>query len=455
MQKIFFCFTILFLQCLAINAQVPTSAENLIAEAKKIEIEAKAITQQAIDLRKQATAKKEEAAKEQDNEVATKLKNEATLMEQQAKEKMAEAAVLRKQATEKRKQAAELVKQNKTKIPVTTNPTIATIPISPQNNSVNKKLTGGFVELFEYANYEGRSVKFYKNTETKNLRLPFTPTNISLKFSDEENLIVFIRESMTDQKNLTYLNSIPSLQISTNNLSYIRVGKKAKVEIDFNGLLYKSINSTTCIHSDDCKKLYGNISYKIYELDRENGEAIKTPMLYSTQNQGYANETSFSIFNKERGTDYTAPFVYNAYDFGIAHNKKGGLRRSSDNVYGQKFLQSIAPIPNAKLEFFVDSLSYAKKRRVILEIDLKIGSAHKSCNICTDFTWDAAMTNTHNEKICLPYNLEEITFLGNRNRPIKLDIIQLGPFREMIFQERPFIGPEHPTLVQFIAKLVN
>lgn len=62
-------------------------------------------------------------------------------------------------------------------------------PSNSWNSITSKYQTGDYIEIFEFPDYQWRSTRFYKWTETKLARLRFPSNNISIKFSNESTTI--------------------------------------------------------------------------------------------------------------------------------------------------------------------------------------------------------------------------------------------------------------------------
>jgi hypothetical protein len=232
------------------------------------------------------------------------------------------------------------------------------------------------------------------------------------------------------------------------------VSTKGKLEIIFNGILYGTVNNNPTLRNNDARRLYGKISYELYGVNIGNIVTPIVPVEDITNTNGVV-----TVFEKERNTDYIAPFIYDTYTYALT--KRHESRRSADNIYGQKFLTGTADLSNARKVFYIDALSYPLYNpgapAIVFKPTIKIGSAYKSCDICTDFTWDASMINSVTEDVLLPGNIEDIVNRARRTR-LNLSINQFGPYRKDPVrqdQQRNFIGPQIPTYIQFTTKRIN
>jgi tRNA threonylcarbamoyladenosine modification (KEOPS) complex Pcc1 subunit len=440
-----------FFSILLINLSNAQSASDRITQALQMEQQVKEIQAQVQNIQKQAIAKKIEANKEKDITKKETLKKEAATLELEIKTKRNEAAILQKNAIAIRKEVNKLTPSKKINNDVINN-------INSTNNGVNDLLfaTNNGIEIFELPNFQGRSKRFISKNEIINLDLPFNSENISIKFNNEEKIILYLVEGNDMSNAKAFINSQPSLATSAKNIYSIYIGKKVKLEVDFNGIL-------THIHNNDCKKLYGNISYYLKEYTN-NGRLVK----YGPYNidGNIQEERRYEVFQQEKGTDYICPFVYNYLDISPRDFQTGyplvsqDRRRFQNNRNGEAYLQTIAETNNNKQFFYVDSnalYNYRGSKSLSFHLVVKLGSAHKSCDLCTDFTWDAAMAET----VDIDDNTGSYILINNK----AISVLQFGEFRKLIYRPvgsrgslnitNRFTGPEHPTYVQFSLKVVK
>lgn len=435
------------------KAQQENNAATNLDAILKIEADAKAKTLEGNDLKKQALAKRLQAIKEKDKTINATLKNEAALLDQQAKLKTTEALNLRKDALSKRQMLKQQNINNKVvlgKAPM--------YNISKNNNII----LGDYIEIFEQPNYSGNSIKFKKNTDQFNIKIPFVSNNISIKFSNQLTTILFITNDAT-QTITTLTESTPNLTINTANIALVKVGTKKILEVNFNGLIY-NVNfrtSASGIHNNDCKKIYGLLEYKI-EMQLRNRMGFAKTNLIPIGESASTNPNNFiQIFNLPKYKDFAAPYIYSAADkplSGLTLRRMGkDFAREND-----KALITVPNLPNATKTFYIDSASYDKIniKDYKLIANVKIGSAHKGCDICTDFTWDAEMKTNDEIKIELPHNKITGYTDATKQKTYAFDFIQIGPFRDTNFngqytKKDNYIGPEHATYIQFTTRRIN
>ncbi|MES2448784.1 MAG: hypothetical protein V4546_16485 [Bacteroidota bacterium] len=459
MKTLIYSLLIIAIFSATVKAQkTPLESEQSIAELKatnlKLDLEVKAKTQEITELKKQALAKKLLAIK--DKEAASKLRDEALALEQKAKQKQDEVTYLRKQIADNKTQLAELVKQTKT--PISANTNVAKTLTNPISKP--QAFLGDYVEIFELPNYQGKSVKYKINTEYKFITIPFSSNTISIKFSNEEKIIFYIAQESTKAVR-TFLNSYTSISINTSDISSLIVGTKKKMEVNFNGIIY-NVNYPSYspgVHNNDCKKIYGELAYKL-EMKIPTSFGWATTTLFPIgETVNRTTDGKINIFNVPKYKDYVSPFVYNESNAELTPKaKRRGPLNFPPNV---KVLFSVADLPNAKKFFYVDSASYIeRKNKYSFTAFVKVGSAHKGCEACTDFTWDAEMKTSDEVKLDLPYDIQSDYLDGTRRQRFRLDFIQVGPFRApnyigQLTKKDNFTGPPHATFFQFTTKIIN
>ncbi len=472
MKKVQLVCFLFILGALNLKAQVATP-ESLAQEIEKLNIDSKNLQGEISILQKQVSSKKVQAIKEVDKQIADILKAEAAQLEEQVKQKKMAGNTLKKQLAEKQKLLSELKKQKAAPNTTIINPNIKNLPIGNNSKIVGQIIQGDYVEIFEQPSYTGKSVKYYINKLYENVTMPFSSNAISIKFSNENKIILFFAEENPTQlingektnTLRTLIASTPLFTINTTNIVTVLVGTKRKIEVDFNGFIYAPYtNYSYSIHNDDCKRIYGTVDYN---LTMTLGGRIRTHPAkdYLLSASTATPVENVSVFNQPKNNAPVCSFVYNASTEAnltprVGRERGGGFSRTRHTA-----LYSVPDLPRAKQYFYVDSASYQYygAGKYQFEATIKIGSAHKGCPICTDFTWDAEMLTEEKIKFKLPNDWQQEV----RGVPgvLDYDYIQIGPFRGLgrvgeRRGERPggninpdnFKGPEHPTYVQFIIK---
>ncbi len=321
------------------------------------------------------------------------------------------------------------------------------------------------IQIFEHPNYTGKSIKLLDVAQIKNIQFPFTSNNISIKFSNENKVILYLAEKDNDDYKIL-LNSEPNLLMSTQNIESVYIGNKVKIEVSFNGILLNEI------HNNDCKRMYGQISYNLNEtpLSISNGTSYRrmNPIKPKNIDRSFDNNLRYNVFRQIQDNNEVCPFVYKVCNYctpsnGYPLKQVIERRRGSGNADGKSYLQTAANTVNAKQYFYIDSGALFTPKGIStlsMQISSKIGSAHKSCDLCNDFTWDATM----NEEITESKNTNEYAIIDNK----AVALFQFGPYRKSTggsqrldpndrykLAVNNFSGPEHGTYIQFSIKVVN
>jgi hypothetical protein len=318
------------------------------------------------------------------------------------------------------------------------NPQIAKQVTVGSNNPLRdpKSLAVHWLEIYEMPRYQGRKILITSNTQ--NPVFPFPLTNISMKTSD--NTKVYITSNCQDIPfETSYVKDPVEVPISSGTICSIRFAKINTIRITFEGIL-------TEIHNNDCKKMYGKIEYNVFELNSFNERVY-------CNKSGPGNTNNKTLYYKEKSSANTYPFIYNINDFYLA-DRDFSIRNENQGKVKPN-ITTIAPGILAE-DVFVDDTAL-NNGRVKLEVKVKLGFAHKGCDLCSDYTLDAAMNNT-------------ATFIVDIKQPEaayripNLESIQLGPLRKnnltttsspatyngcMANGIEGFSGPAHATYLQF------
>lgn len=201
------------------------------------------------------------------------------------------------------------------------------------------------VEVFSEPNYGGTRVNF---TSVGDQRAPFVIRSMRVP----NGYIVFNYSRL--------IGDIPV--ISENSYLYNNIlilsTPKSRQEVEITLL---QINSN--IHNGDCQRFYGNVSFNII-FEYPDGRSLSILEYLPT-------------INWRRGPVRNIP-NYSDADVRNIENK-----------------QTIIKVDESLLS------------QCILDIQTNLGSAHKSCDLCTDFTWEAKMPRTRTERLNLATALSQ------------------------------------------------
>jgi len=214
------------------------------------------------------------------------------------------------------------------------------------------------ITLFELPNYEGRS-GYFKLVNGR-LVAPFPTTHVSFKIPDGK--IVYIKTSSAEFSDETvYVKS--QKDVNLNSVTGIRSDTKSGVYVEFDGI-------STAIHNNDCKKVFGDIIVQVIEIAPDAG--IQTlmptgpvPGLPGRQVIRITKEFKpFSFANAASVPEsFYRPYVFRYKDPG----ERYGLPAPADG-------------------YFIAGQNALREGRVKIVVTSKLGSAHKSCDLCDDFS---------------------------------------------------------------------
>lgn len=276
-----------------------------------------------------------------------------------------------------------------------------------------------WIEIFEQPNQQGRSVKFVEDiVNRENLNLPFLTNNISVKLSSDD-VMVTLSLNCNNLKTYAYIDRVKAnLNFPNTNICGLHIGKKAAIRLRFNGIL-------TAIHNNDCKRMYGTIRYRIIEKD-VNGNIVgfsKTIKASESTQWGWVN-----VFNAPKNDATVYPLAFDVNKYFV--QERDGHR--SNRVLGN--LHDAPRDGDTYILHYFDSLAF-QQNRIFLEVTANIGSHHKGCDLCTDYTDNASM-------VTAVVKLIPIT----RNAPFGQ--LQVGKYRATGGQG-DFSGSEHATYLDF------
>lgn len=282
-----------------------------------------------------------------------------------------------------------------------------------------------WIEIFEQPNQQGRSVKFVEDiVNSENLNLPFLTNNISVKLSSDD-VIVTLSLNCGGTKTYSYIDRVKTnLNLPNTNICGLHIGKKAAIRLRFNGIL-------TEIHNNDCKRMYGTIKYRIVEKDL-NGNIVgfsKTIKASESTQWGWVN-----VFNAPKNDAVVYPLVFDVNKYFI--QDRDGHR--TNRQYGN--LHDAPRDEDTYILHYFDSAAF-QHNRIFLEVTTNIGSHHKGCDLCTDYTDNATMVTPVVKQIPITINSP----FGQ---------LQAGKYRSKGGQG-DFLGPEHATYLDFSFTNVN
>ncbi len=286
-----------------------------------------------------------------------------------------------------------------------------------------------YAEIFEFPDFKGRSVKFVESIPFRdNLGLPFPLTNISVKLSSDEVIAYLSGNCGSNNGYITVSRNARLLNIP-NTVCGLRIGKKNAVRMRFNGILSE-------IHNNDCKRMYGKVQIRMVEKDAS-GNILSVCKTFDESRMD-ANGW-VTVFNIPKSENRVPANLYDINRYFIADRDVDVTGRKTP---GKARLFRLPLNEDRPYElFYFDSLSF-RRGDLTLEVKANLGSHHKGCDLCTDYTDNASMAR------------EAVQSFGVKNYPDFENYIQAGRFRTSD-AAGGLIGPVHATYLDFSFTLVG
>jgi hypothetical protein len=190
--------------------------------------------------------------------------------------------------------------------------------------------------------------------------------------------------------------------------------------------------------------MYGTIQFKIYEINPLNERTY-----YNINPDG---SNVITVYNKDKSAGAVESALFNINDFYVADRDYINGVVSDPRRYKPYITRSGTLFP--KNNFKISESAFTNKK-VFIEVITKIGSYHKSCDLCSDFTKDSEMS-TVDTKL---YNLNKTAWDAVR---FSAPILQIGPYRKAPSGGVEFTGgggvhasngiKYHNTYLQFTLK---
>lgn len=171
----------------------------------------------------------------------------------------------------------------------------------------------------------------------------------------------------------------------------------------------KLLGVSSDIHNGDCKRGYGTVNVTLWEIDDRGNRVNKVRRLMMPGRSGEGN-----LLDWEKGP------VRNINNFPV----NGFLPNVED-----------------KIATFSANYSLIKMNRIILVVKTNLGTAHKGCDLCSDFTWDAKMPAEKEQVFYIRdvWNSAEVVRTEIDNSVVKSVVV--GPY--------PTIDNRHKVAVHF------
>ncbi|MEQ1675160.1 MAG: hypothetical protein ABL876_00585 [Chitinophagaceae bacterium] len=252
------------------------------------------------------------------------------------------------------------------------------------------------IKVYDQPNYKGRSGNF--TIVNGKLTAPFPIRNVS--FTVPNGKIVYIKKCDIE---FPYETAYTASQgkVDLTGICGIRSDDLSGITVQFNGI-------STVIHNNDCRRVFGDIKIKVFELAPGDGAQ--------------------SFMNSSAGTHFRGPDVYTFLPFRNAS-------ASTTPPYGNYVHNANPSVPTVTtivsgsggvgeaLGTFRVGASALREGRVSILVTSNLGSAHKTCDLCDDFSSNVRMSAPATESVPLnkPYS-------GGRIVDASHNRVVLGPY---------------------------
>lgn len=234
------------------------------------------------------------------------------------------------------------------------------------------------VLVYELPDYRGRSANFVKNAEGKFV-FPFPVKDVSVKVP--EGTIVYIQSCFEFAAENAYNRSIP--KISLEGFCGIRTDEQTIIKVNLAGI-------STEIHNTDCMRFAGKIEAKLIETaPAEPGVETLMPCKQVYWNNPRYRGYGATLIDKGAtpNTDRTYNPSYTERQTIFDNNPVPVLINVMENHTDSMTLKRLRGYPNYSpiATFFVGKTAL-REGRVKLWLKTNLVSAHKTCDLCDDFS---------------------------------------------------------------------
>lgn len=285
----------------------------------------------------------------------------------------------------KKLEKANTIKTNNTKI--TTVPQInSNIVIAPE------------IRVFERPYYRGRSAPFIKNAQGK-FEFPFPLKNVSFKVPN--GMIVYIQRCFEFASENAYTSSQPN--ISLLDICGVRTDELEMVTVSLAGI-------TSEIHTSDCMRVAGKIEATMLEVaPLEPGVVVVLPgKQVQWNNLNYYGYTlPLFIISKIPSQISIGEPNYKERREKANNNPVPQLTEVRHNHSDSLTLRRKRGFPNySPIAHFYVGKTALREGRIKLSIKTDLFSAHKTCDMCDDFSSNIKMDRPVVEQIPLKKNYD-------------------------------------------------
>jgi hypothetical protein len=148
---------------------------------------------------------------------------------------------------------------------------------------------------------------------------------------------------------------------------YFKSLQKVAIKVTFKGI------SLTNIHNNDCRKVWGRVRAELWEMngDGSNARRISDPSIGNGEMFNKAMNRSINVVDYAALTNYLT----------MMNGDNGAINFTVDASYLE---DKSSRSPDSRL----------RENTIVLKIFTYIGGAHKSCDLCSDYTENAGITSS-------------------------------------------------------------
>ncbi len=276
------------------------------------------------------------------------------------------------------------------------------------------------VELYENTNYTGRKGNF-KIVGGK-LVAPFKTANGSFKVAAGK--IVYFKKC---ENEFPYEEAYSESQAKANLMGIcgVRSDNLVRLPIQFNGL-------STIIHNNDCRRVFGDVKIKVFEISPDG--ASQSNMRHNLRATSPFRADNFTFLAFTNANANVTP-RYNRH----LHDANPSVPVVSTVVTSTSGGEAVG-------SFGVGATALRDGRLSMLVVS-NIGSAHKTCDLCDDFSSNVRMPAARTESIPINKN-----YAGGRVDAANNKVV-LGPYQARGSRDGSAITASGGTFIDFRVHL--
>ena len=279
------------------------------------------------------------------------------------------------------------------------------------------------IKIFEMPNYQGRSC-YFTLVDGKFVP-PFPASNIS--FTVPAGKIVYVRTFFEFSAEFVFANSQTNSNLE--NVTGIRSDEKTGIYVEFQGV-------STSVHNNDCKRVFGDVKVKIIEISPDR-DAVQSFMSLAPHpdirgRQAIRISDTFEPFSFANATSIPEPYsrnhIYNndpEPSIIYPRGRNGGVT---------------APATG----YFVAGRKALEEGRVKILVMSDLGSAHKSCDLCDDFSSNVRMKTPVNKLVMINSFYPGTTIVDSTGKQL-----MFGPFEASGSRDGTAITASAGTIKEF------